>query len=312
MDGLIFAFSVVFPLCAFMVIGYGLRCAGMLDTPTTGKLNKLVFNVFLPMVIFLSIYNSDFSQDFSPALIVTAVGLAVIVFLACMLIIPRLVKENPKRATMIQGIYRSNVVLFGVPVAQTMAGDEAVKVMAMVIAFVVPLYNGLSVFALEWYSERSSNPLRIAKSMMKNPVIIGALCGFASHLLPWPLPDLVLGVAEDLSVIATPLALLALGGSLYLEQFKGAWKLVGGAVCSRLILCPLFCITVAILLGFRGDALIAIFCMAASPTAVTSPAMAQSMGADYTLAGQIVAMTSTGAILTIFLWVTFLENFNFL
>ncbi|WP_409968459.1 AEC family transporter [Bengtsoniella intestinalis] len=312
MDGLILAFSVVFPLFAFMVVGYVLRRVKKIDPPTVGKLNQLVFQLCLPLVVFLSIYNSDFEQDFSPKLITTVLCLSLITFALCMVIIPRIEPSNPKRASMIQGIYRSNFVLFGIPVAQAVYGDEAVSITAVAIAVVVPIINALSVFALEWYSDRGCDFKRIGKSMLKHPIIIAALSGLAVKLIGLTIPVLITDVMSDLSAMATPLALLALGASLRMEQLKGSWKQMVFCAVARLIACPLLYISVGIFLGFRGIELIPIFCLAASPTAVSSTAMAQMMGADYELAGQIVAATSLGAILTIFLWISVLENLHFI
>ena len=53
----------------------------------------------------------------------------------------------------------------------------------------------------------------------------------------------------------------------------------------------------------RGDFLVALLAIYASPTAVASAPMAQEMGGNGTLSGEIVATTTTFSIVTIFLFV---------
>lgn len=50
---------------------------------------------------------------------------------------------------MIMNTYRSNAVLFGMPIVQLIYGDSQLGVMSMLIAVIVPLFNILSVIVLE-------------------------------------------------------------------------------------------------------------------------------------------------------------------
>lgn len=78
---------------------------------------------------------------------------------------------------MIQGMFRSNFILYGLPVTASLFGDENVGTASMLIAFVVPLYNVLSVVVLEWYADRQIHPKKILKGIVTNPLILGALLG---------------------------------------------------------------------------------------------------------------------------------------
>lgn len=310
MDSLYLAFCVVFPLFLLMAIGFGVRSFGVADEPFLRKINSFVFKVCLPCVMFLSIYNSDYSQDFSWKMILTALGIVTLNATLLFIIIPRIEPEGKKRGVMIQGIFRSNFVLFGIPVAEAIYSADALGVMAIAISVVVPIFNAVSVFALEYYSGKKSTAKGIAKSMLKNPVIVAAIVGFVFHGLGLQVPDLVLGVVDDLSDVATPLALLALGGTFHFARMGDALRQLVICTVGRLILVPLLGMSIAISLGFRNAELVAFFCMLSSPTAVTSYAMAQAAGADGQLAGQLVVTTSLCSVVTIFLWVTFMSHFG--
>lgn len=80
----------------------------------------------------------------------------------------------------------------------------------------------------------------------------------------------------------------------------------------RLICVPLVTLLVGWLLGMRGVELIAVLSVFAAPTAVASTPMAQEMGGDAELAGEIVAVTSFFSIITIFLWILVMSKLGLL
>lgn len=70
MSSIALAFSVVCPLLLMMMLGYFLRQVGMLNEDFLKQLNKFCFTVFLPMILFINVYDSDFSSSFQPELII--------------------------------------------------------------------------------------------------------------------------------------------------------------------------------------------------------------------------------------------------
>ena len=80
----------------------------------------------------------------------------------------------------------------------------------------------------------------------------------------------------------------------------------------RLILFPLGVIIAGILLGFRDAELAILLTMSGSPVAVSSYTMAQQMGGDDKLAGQLVVLSSILCIVTMFLWIFTLKQFAFM
>lgn len=84
------------------------------------------------------------------------------------------------------------------------------------------------------------------------------------------------------------------------------------SVAGKLVISPLFMVTAGILLGFRNEILVPILLMSGAPTAVSSYTMAQQMGGDGELAGEIVVFTTAMSIVSIFLWVFVLKQFNFI
>jgi predicted permease len=101
---------------------------------------------------------------------------------------------------------------------------------------------------------------------------------------------------------ASPLMLFLLGASFRFSSMKGQVRELIAVCVGRLIVIPAIFLTLAALLGFRGLDFVGLLCVFASCTAVSSFSMAQQMGGDADLAGNIVVMTSLLCSVTLFLW----------
>lgn len=312
MNNLCLAISVVFPLFCMMALGYMLRAIGVFNEQFLKQLNLLCFKVFLPVVLFINIYKSDFFSLFSIKLIIFAITCVTILFLLLMWIVPSFEKTNSNIGVVIQGIFRSNFILFGVPIAASLYGSENTGTTAILIGFVIPLFNLLSIIALQIFSNEKPSKASIIKEVIKNPLIIGSLVAFAFVITQVKMPLLFEGVVSDIANVATPLALIILGGSFKFSGIAKYKKLLFVTIISKLIIVPAFFITISIFFGFRNMELAALMAMFASPTAVSTFTMAQKANANDELAGQIVVLDSIFSVATIFLWITTLKFFNFI
>lgn len=312
MENLIISLNVVLPLFLSIALGYVLKRLGMYDGVTLKTINKLVFKVFLPVYLFYSIYSADLSAAFEPKVMLFAVVGLLIWFLLLMLIVPLFEKSNAKRGVMVQAMFRSNFVLFGLPVAISLCGEDKVGTTSLLMGIVVPIFNVLAVITLEVFRGGKPSVKKIGIGIATNPLIIASALGVAFYMLKIDLPYAIEKTVVDFGKIATPLALMALGGEFRFSKVKGDIKQLIASVAGKLIISPLFMVIAAILLGFRNEILVPILLMAGAPTAVSSYTMAQQMGGDGELAGEIVVFTTGISIITIFIWVFVLKQFNFI
>ncbi len=294
------AFWAVFPLVCLIAIGCFLRMRGFFNDDNIVHPNNLCFKVFLPATLFSNIYSSDFSTDFNATLIIFAVSCVVISFVSLMLFIPKIENDDKKRAVMIQGIFRSNFLFFGLSVVGSIFGESGISISSILGAFVIPVYNALSVFVLEKYCGKKPGIKNLLVSMSKNPLIVSSIIAFAFVLtgikLPVPIADLI----GDIGSVSTPLALILIGGGFKLVSTKGFLKQLVISVIGKLIIVPLIFVPIAFLMSFSGQELTALLIMFASPTAVSSYTMAQNAHAAPELAGQIVVFTTAVSLFTIF------------
>ena len=310
MKNLILSFNVVLPLFLCILLGYFLRRIHMVDTPSLNTMNKLCFKVFLPIYLFNNIATTNLAAAFNGKLLAVAYLGVLGQFALLMFMIPRLEKENPRRGVLIQAMFRSNFALFGLPLALSLCGTEKVGPTSILVGLTVPLFNILAVVSLESFRGGKPSVKKMAKGIVTNPLIIASLIGIVFNLLDLTLPGAVQKSVNDLGGVATPLSLVALGGSFTVSKVKGYRKQLTIGVLGRLVFSPLLMVSIGILMGFRNEMLIPLLIMSGAPTAVSSFPMAQQMDGDGELAAGLVVFTSGFAILTMFLWIFVLKQFG--
>ncbi len=221
-------------------------------------------------------------------------------------------KDNAKRGVMLQGFFRSNFAILGIPLVGYICGEGSGGLASMMVAVVMPLFNVLSVAALECFRTGDSklNFLRLLKGIVTNPLIIGCLVGIVFFMTGIRLPGILEKSVKDVSSVATPLAIIVLGSEFEFSAVKGCLKELVIAVGTKLILVPLIMLTVAVKLGFSGEALACILVIFAAPVAVSSFSMAQQMDGDEQLAAQLVVMSSALCLITLFVWIFSLGYLN--
>lgn len=165
----------------------------------------------------------------------------------------------------------------------------------------------------------------ILLNIIKNPLILGvvvglvfvgireievAICGVSAEQLPFRFDTqlkFLYTAVKDLKAIASPLALIVLGGQFEFSAVKGMTKEIIVATAWRVLLAPLLGIGVAILLDtftpitFGAEVYPTMIALFGTPVAVSSAIMAGEMKNDEQLATQLVVWTSIASILTIFI-----------
>lgn len=312
MRDLMLALGLVVPLTVQMAVGILIRRAGLLDEAALKKLNTVIFNVFIPLSVFFDIYTSELSDAVQPRLFLLTLVCTLAVFGVCYAAVPRLTGEKGDAATIVQGIYRSNSVLFGLTIETALCGAAGVPVMAALTVMMVPLNNGLAVFLFESMRGGRIRPWVLLGRIARNPMVIAGLLGFAGNVLGIPMPALLAQPLETLGGLATPLALVVLGGMLSAHDIARHKGKLAAAVLGRLVVVPALVLPAYALLGYRGAELVAAVGIFASPVAISSAPMAQSMGGNGTLASEIVALSSVGSIASLFVIVLCLGRLGLL
>ncbi|NLM56861.1 MAG: AEC family transporter [Clostridiales bacterium] len=297
------------PLLIFTALGYYLR-GRMFSAVFFADIDRFIFKIALPAMLFSEISECDISELSDFTLVLFCCTGIVAVTLLLFAIVPLIVKDNARRGAIIQGIFRSNYAILGVPVAESLAGEGGAKSILIIMPFAIILFNALAVITLSIFAPKGEKQspgaaaLSIVRSVAKNPLIISSLLGLIFALLRVKagieLPTFVLRTTERLTDTVYALAVISLGAGITKEGFRGK---IGVAVVSSIcktIIVPAVAITIAAALGFRGERIIAVFILFGAPTAISSYIMAKNMKSDAELAGQILLASTVMCLFTLF------------
>ena len=311
MDSLFISLNAVVPLFLMMAVGYVIRLTGLMNDISTRQVNRCIFKVFLPLMLFINIYDAGDGATLRSDLLFFAVAGVLIEFLVSLVLVLLTEQDNSRRGVMLQGMFRSNFVLFGIPIAMSLFGDSAAGTASLLIAIVIPMFNALAVLALEMFNGQRPNLWGVLFGVATNPLIIASLLGIAFNHFGWYLPGLLHDTMSTLGGIATPLAFVVLGASMNFSETGRCMRPLLITLLMKLIIYPAAFVGAAILMGFRGANLAVLLTVFGSPIAVSSFTMAQQMGGDDQLAGQLGIFSSILSIGTMFLYIWGLNYFGF-
>lgn len=318
------AVNAVMPVVLVILLGYLLKQSGFLSRDFVKMGNKLVFKVCLPCMLFINVYDIDGFSSINWDIVAYCVVMLLVIFSLGFFTTVLVTKVPERRGVIWQCTFRSNFAIIGLSLAGALGGEEAMAVAAIVSSFTVPLFNILAVIALSLFVEQGGkkNDVReILRNIVKNPLIIGVVLGLVclgireAQTALWGAPVFTLKqqgkflytTVNNLKAIASPFALLVLGGQFEFSAVRGLLKEIAVGTLWRIIIAPLLGIGGAILLSTSTGLLScgineypALIAMFGSPVAVSSAVMAGSMGGDEQLATQLVVWTSLLSIVTIF------------
>ena len=310
LDSLILSINVVLPLFGLMGVGYFLKVFKLVSEDALRSMNGLVFKVLLPFALFQNLISTNFASVFNLKLIIFSIIAILLTVVLSMFIMPLFDKDPLRIGVLVQGAFRSNFILFGLPIAMSLYSD--IGVTTIVIAIMVPLFNVLAVIVLEYYHGGNFHLKNTIIKTFENPIIMGALSGLVVLILRIELPTFALKVVNSISASATPIALMILGGLFEFRAVGKNIKALSVVVFAKLIIVPVIFVGLALLLGFRKIELVTLLMLFGSPIAVSSYSMADAMGLDGELASQAILISTVLSIVTIFSAVFLFNYFSLL
>lgn len=322
------AVNAVLPILLLILLGYGLKRIGWVDSSFSKIGNKLVFNVFLPVMLFMSVYSIDSIASIQWDIVIYCSVILCLLFVVGYVIAIVGTKVPERKGVLMQCAFRSNYAIIGLPLAAALGGNEAMAVTSIISAFAIPFFNVFSVLSLSIFlKEKEQKKRNFLKEIIMNPMIIGVALGLVALVIrQFELQisgEVVFSLKEDTKFVYTaldnvksltsPFALIVMGMQFEFSAVKGLFKEIVFGTLARVVIAPLIGIGFAFILSTKFGviscgaseypALLALF---GAPTAVSGAVMAIQMKNDEQLATQLVVWTSVFSILTIFLAVCIL------
>lgn len=301
MDNLIFSLNATVPIFLVIVAGYVFKNIGLLSEDFIKVANKFNFRVTLPILLLQDLMKMDFRSEFDIRYVLYC-AVATCICIATVWIGAKIfIRDKSVLAEFIQGSFRGSAAVLGTAFVINIYGNTGM--VPMMIIGAVPIYNIMSVIVLELEApdnyaggtkrgidqEKIKNSL---KGIAKNPILISILVGVILSMLKVEFPTMIDNTLSNFSKMATPLALIAIGGTFNtgkaIDKIKPAIagsfiKLVGQAV----VFLP-----IAIAMGFTDEEMIAIVVMLCSPTTPSSYVMAKGAGCEGVLTSSLIVITT--------------------
>ena len=312
-ESFLVAFNAVAPFLILLGVGFGAVRLKLTDRPFMDRLNAFNYKLFFPFLMFNNVYSAKPENMPSVKLMLTGVLSVSLLVILLVIAVPRIVKENPRRGVIIQGIFRSNFIIYGIPLTTYVFGEEKSSVCGMMIMIMVSLFNVAAVIVLEMFREGGKiRPKQLLLGVVKNPLLQGCVAGLLFYLLQIRLPSFIASPISSLAGLATTLALVVLGANLKFDELKKNRRAISAVLVIRLILLPMAMVALAYFIGLRGVELFLILMIFGTPVATSSYPMAQNMGGDGQLAGQLVFVSTVVSLATIFLFIFTLSRLGLL
>ena len=216
--------------------------------------------------MFNNIYGTKLKEVINLKLFVFTIASVFVIWLISIALAYATEKSPETRAVMIQGMFRSNYTLYGLPVIIFLFGAENAGVTSFLVSIIIPTFNILAIITLETFRGGRINIKNVLLNILKNPLMIGAIAGVFSLVLGVRLPGFIESAVDELAALAVPLALIVMGATFTLKTVKYKRMQLILTVAMRLVVYPLIFVAIAVLLGFRNIELATLMVVFATPT----------------------------------------------
>lgn len=310
MENLIFSLNATVPIFLLMMLGLFFRKIGWIDEAFASKMNKFVFLVPLPALLFEDLATVDFAEVWDMKFVLFCFC-ATLVSIAAAAAVSFLWKDRTIQGEFIQASYRSSAALLGIAFIQNIYGNAGMA--PLMIIGSVPLYNVMAVVVLSFFQpERKKLDRQVwintLKGIVTNPIILGIIAGLLWSALRLPMPPILEKTVSSIGAVATPMGLMAMGAAFDIRKAFGKARPAIAASVMKLVGFAAVFLPLAVWLGFRREQLVAILIMLGSATTVSCYVMARNMGHEGVLTSSTVMLTTMCSAFTVTGWLYILRS----
>lgn len=238
---------LVLPVFLTILCGYGLAVSGGLPADQWTGVEVMSFRLLIPAVLIGAIAESDLEMSrFGPLiamLVLTLVILGVLMFLL-RLILPQSRMDDASFTTLFQSATRWNGFI-GLALAEQIAGQEGILLIAVVMAFLIPLINIVNIIMLSVYGPGQFSLKTMLMTIVTNPLVQACAIGLTLSVSGLSIPGPIAQSLDFIGRAALGVGLLAVGAGITFRRLLR----VGPLVVLGLILRPLLAPAIFILLG---------------------------------------------------------------
>ena len=309
MSDILFSLNITVPVFMLMIIGMVFKKIGWISDEFAKSMNKFVFLFPLPVSVFKSMATASFKEDMDFKFVLFC-ALTTLTMIIIGMILAKLFVRRELWGEFIQACFRSNIALLGMSLVSSVYPNSVYG--PLMLLGCMPVYNTLAVVILTVFSPdtvgfEKGTGKKVLIGIAKNPIIIALVLGIAWSFLEIPYPDMLSKTVTYMANLATPMGLMALGATFEVKEAIGDLKPALLASFMRVIgFCILF-IPIAVLFGYRGDAILSYTIMLGASQAIASYTMAKNMGHRAVLTSTSLMLTTLLCGFTLTFWIYLLK-----
>lgn len=287
---------ILLPDFLLIVLGWLLSRYTKLDRPVWAGLEKLVYWVLFPAMLIASTSRAPiiWAQNTSMLFIL---GLSMLFVAAITYVGKWILRPDPvKFSSIFQTSFRFNTYI-AFAAAGRLAGDEGVAIMAITVAFMVPIANVMAVLSM---AKNSSTNVWLELST--NPFILATFFGLFLNITGIRLPEIMHLTLSRVGSASIPLGLMAVGAGLIWLSSKRDGALVAYLTAMKLMVFP----GIVLVLGRLAELPFMQFQMAmlfaSMPTATSAYVLAVRMGGNGAIVSVAITLMTFLAAFTVPFW----------
>ena len=285
----------LFPIFVLLLLGRILKTKGLTNAVFLTTADRLIYYFFFPVMLFWKIGGASFDGGIDWVFVVAGVTPFLTMFLLSTLVI-NICKIKPYQAgSFSQSCYRFNTYI-GVAVVLNSLGSEGVKYFGLLIGFVIPLVNLFAVAVLIWFSGETvkfeQRFMITARAILSNPLILGCLAGILYSQTIGQFPVFIDNSLALISMVALPLALISVGGSLTFDGVRENLKLSLLGAALKLCILPAIGYLIFCFFGVTGVPLKVGLIFLALPASTAIYVLSSQLHSDTALASSAIVLST--------------------
>lgn len=285
----------LFPIFTLLVLGSFLKRHGLTDAVFLQTADRLIYYFFFPVMLFWKIGGASLDRGIDWNFCLASLCALIAMFVASLVAIRLFGISDYKAGSFAQSCYRFNTYI-GVAVILNSLGAEGVKYFGIVIGFAIPLINLFAVSTLIWFSGQEVGTGKrmkiLVRALVGNPLILGCLAGIAYSKMFGSFPAFINNSLSLISMVALPLALLSIGGSLTFAGVRGNLAPTILAAGLKLVALPLFGLLFYSLFEVSGLPFKVGMIFLALPASTAIYVLSSQMNSDTDLASASIVMST--------------------
>lgn len=268
--------QLLFPDFFLIVCGYLICRHTALNRTVWEQVEILVYYFLFPILLFQAIVKRPLelhatSSLIAAGLLLCAAGIAMAYSLP---FLPWLKQRIDRRehAASAQVAFRFNSFI-GLALADRLAGNQGLQMIAVLIGFCVPLLNIASIWPMTRHAGRG-----FARELLRNPLIIATAAGLAASLFGFSIPVWLETPVTRIAAASLALGLMAAGAGMQFSHLSQAKTLAVSVLSIKHLLMPLTAFGLAAALGLSSLQGTILLAFSALPTASSAYVLATRMG----------------------------------